>query len=299
MVIPISSVAGGLEHPFLSLDASLEFFETPYRHFVIRDLLRPDIYRAMCARFPEYVGRVARPHGAVGETGQFYKAQIYSMQDADCRDGYEFFVWEGWKDFVARIFSLVLNNHTAYSLHYHAGSPEAPSDSGWSHLDLSVCSVLPSAEPVQIVQRCDYADDTVGGQPHAQKVLRSVAMLYYLNNPEGLTEQDGGGTGIYDRYDTHQAIKTIFPHNNSLFAFEVGPESYHGFVGARYNRSAMVQWFHSSPSYIVHRRLAEYRARWQRHGDFFERWKKSDPWQIDRDPDYGRYFSLPLAEVLR
>lgn len=37
MVIPISSVAGGLEHPFLSLDASLEFFETPYRHFVIAE----------------------------------------------------------------------------------------------------------------------------------------------------------------------------------------------------------------------------------------------------------------------
>jgi hypothetical protein len=66
-MVPLSSVGGGVAHPYISPDATLEFFETPYRHFVIRDLLRPDIYRAMCARFPEYIGRVERPHGAVGE----------------------------------------------------------------------------------------------------------------------------------------------------------------------------------------------------------------------------------------
>lgn len=312
---PLSNVLGGLIHPYVSPEATLEFFETPYRHFVIRDLLKPDIYKAMCSKFPEYIDRVQKPHGAVGETGHFYKAQIYSMRDEDCVNGYDFFVWSGWKDFVANIFSLVLNNYTAYTLHYHTGSPQAPSESGWSHLDLSICSVLPSAPmpaplaatcpdtnsapPMQITQGCDYTDDTIGLQPHTQKVMRSVAMLYYFNNPDGLTEEDGGGTGIYDRYNTHDAIKTILPYNNSLFAFEVGPDSYHGFVGARYNRSAIVQWLHSDPSYIVSRRLPEYLARWKKYGDFFERWKKNDPWQIDMDPEYNRYFSKPLSEVVR
>ncbi len=288
-----------IKHPYISPDASIQFSVTPYRHFVIKNLLREDIYSSMCARFPEYIGRRRGPHGAVGETGRFYKASIYSMKNQDCVDGYDFFVWEGWKDFMARVFSLVLNNHTAYSLHHHSGSPQSPSDSGWSHLDLNVCSVMPSQKPVEIVQNCQYSDDTRGGQPHTEKVLRSVALLYYFNNPDGLTEQDGGGTGIYSDFSTSSLVKTILPHNNSLFAFEVGTDSYHGFIGANYNRSAIVQWFHSSPSYIVRRNLPKFKARWRQHGYLFERWKKNDPWQIEMDPEYNKYFSAPISEILK
>jgi hypothetical protein len=289
-----------IKHPYISQDASIQFFDEPYRHFVIKNLLREDIYASMCARFPEYIGRRrGRPHGAVGDTGRFYKASIYSMRNEDCVDGYDFFVWEGWKDFVAGIFSLVLNNHTAYSLHHHTGSPESPSDSGWSHLDLNICSVIPSQNPVEITKNCKYAEDTRGEQPHTEKVLRSVALLYYFNNPDGLTEQDGGGTGIYADYNSSSLIKTILPHNNSLFAFEVGTDSYHGFIGARFDRSAIVQWFHSSPAYIVSRNLPKFKARWRQRGYLFERWGGQDPWELEMDPEYNKYFSAPLSEVLK
>lgn len=288
-----------IRHPYISPDASIEFFDEPYRHCVIKNLLREDIYASMCARFPEYIGRVGGAHGAVGETGQFYKAKIYSMRNEDCVDGYDFFVWEGWRDFISRVFSLVLNNHTAYSLHHHSGSPQFPSDSGWPHLDLSICSAMPSRNQVEIVQNCEYSDDTFNAQPGTEKVLRSVALLYYFNNPDGLTEQDGGGTGIYAGYNSSSLIKTILPHNNSLFAFEVGTDSYHGFIGARFDRSAMVQWFHSSPAYMVSRNLPKFKARWRQHGDFFERWKNNDRWQLEMDPEYGNYFNTPLSEILR
>ena len=104
---------------------------------------------------------------------------------------------------------------------------------------------------------------------------------------------------MYVGYSKNDLIKTIHPHNNSLFGFEVGTASYHGFVGANYNRSAMVQWFHGSPSYLVHRSLPQFKERNQRYGELFERWKKKNLWQLDMDPDYGKYFSAPLSEVLR
>ena len=293
---------GGMNliHPYVSPQASLEFFEAPYRHFIVRNLFREDIYTRMCEQFHKYIDRVSTAHGAVGETGQFYDARIYTMGQGDCAvgSGYDFFVWLGWKNFVSQIFSLELNGHTAYTLHFHAGSKVSPSKSGWPHLDLSVCSAIPTSLPIKTTGECNYADDTYSEQPHAEKMLRSVALLYYFNNPDGLSDADGGGTSVYGNYDSSSVIKTIAPKNNSLFAFEVGTASYHGFVGANYNRSAMVQWFHSSPSYIVHRRLPEFKARWKSHGDLFERWKKCDPWHIDRDPSYSRYFDRPLSEVL-
>ena len=287
-----------LDHPFVSPDATVEFFEFPYRHFVIKNLMRPEIYETMCARFPEYIGRAPGNHGAVGDSGLYHVGPIYSMREEDCRDGYDFFVWSGWKAFVANVFNLVLNNHTAYSLHWHPGSPSVLSKSGWSHLDLSICSVVPSSKSVQVAQGCDYTDDTCN-YPETQKVLRSVAMLYYFNNPENLSESDGGGTAVYRSYNVNDRVKTIHPYNNSLFGFEVGTSSYHGFVGANYNRSAMVQWFHSSPSYIVHRNLPQFKERARHQGELFERWKKESLWQLDMDPDYGKYFSVPFSEVLR
>jgi hypothetical protein len=60
-----------------------------------------------------------------------------------------------------------------------------------------------------------------------------------------------------------------------------------------------VQWFHSSPSYIVHRNLPQFKERARHQGELFERWKKENLWQLDMDPDYGKYFSAPLSEVLR
>lgn len=120
-------------------------------------------------------------------------------------------------------------------------------------------------------------------------------MLYYFNNPQG-PECQGGGTAVYgaDR-SLHRVIP---PVNNSLFAFEIGPDSWHGFEGANFDRCAMVQWFHSSPSYIVSRRLPEFQAMWRTEGRIFEHWKKENLWTLDQDPDYPRHFSAPLAQIL-
>ena len=285
-----------LDHPYVSKDVSIEYYDEPYRHFILRNIFNAQIYDSMCDLFPKYIERCHNPHGLVGSTGLFYEALIYSMKREDCVGGWDFFASAMWQKLVASIFNLQFNEYTAYSLHYHAGSPDRPSKDGWPHRDLSVCSMSGSVEPGQmaIINGGEYADDSYDKQPNSIKALRSVAMLYYLNNKPG----QGGGTGVYTNYDASSIVKTISPENNSLFAFEIGPDSYHGYVGANYNRSAMVQWFHSSPSYIVGSNIDKFQNMWRNEGRIFEYWKKENLWSLDMDPDYKKYFyDIPLTAV--
>ncbi len=286
------------KNPLISNDICVERFDFPFRHILIKNLFNVEAYKSLCGLFPRYIARCARPHGAVGTEGLFYKALIYGLRDEDCVGGYEFFVWKGWQDFISSVFNLSLNPYTAYSLHFHEGSPQSPSQSGWAHLDLSVCSMAGSSlnnDRVAIVDGVNYADDTWDEQPWAEKALRSVAMLYYFNNPQG-PSCHGGGTSIFAA--DKSIYKVIPPENNTLFAFEIGTESWHGFAGADYDRCAMVQWFHSSPSYIVSRNLPKFQQMWRKEGRIFEHWKNKNLWTLDQDPEYPKYFSAPLNTVL-
>lgn len=287
-----------LSHPYVSQDVKLEFHEYPFRHFVLKNLFKSDIYESMREVFPKYISRCPKPHGAVGSSNLFYDALIYSMKNEDCVNGWDFFAERKWQQFVSSVFNLQFNDYAAYTLHYHAGSLLAPSKNGWPHLDLSICSMAGSAKSenyLNIIDGGEYADDSWNRQPNSPKALRSVAMLFYLdNNSNGV----GGGTGIYESYDVNSLIKQINPENNSLFAFEIGPNSFHGYIGANYNRSAMVQWFHGSPSQIIHSNLEKFKQKWKRDGKIFEHWKNQSLWQLEMDPDYSKYFAGPISKVL-
>jgi hypothetical protein len=289
-------------HPLVSPNVSIEFFETPYRHAIIDNLLRDDIYDSMVRKFPEHIAKLGgKTAGVIADNEKLvYNANIYGMRPNDCADGFEFFVDPFWKNWVADLFGLLFNQHTAYSLHFHKGSKESPSNSGWSHKDLSICSAI--TEPEKEVKLtgidCQYQDDS---QSPTGKIARSVAMLYYMGNIDNPTLEDGGGTAIYDRYHTLDPLKTVLPINNRWFAFEICPTSYHGFVGAKFDRSSIVQWFHSSPAYIVHRNLEAFKRQYKnQNGLIFERWMpKMAAWEIEKDPHYKHYLGdKSLLEIL-
>jgi hypothetical protein len=129
--------------------------------------------------------------------------------------------------------------------------------------------------------------------------MRSVAMLYYFNNKNILEEKDGGGTGIYKSYKSYSLVKEVKPINNRLFAFEISPISFHGFIGAKFDRSSIVSWFHSSPSYIVNKNLDLHKQRFMQNGEVFEYWKKDNRWRLDMDPDYNKFFNQPYNELFK
>lgn len=284
-------------HPYISKNVSIKKYRDPYNYVVIDNLLNEEVYDKICKKSPEYISRISNPMGTVGDTGLVYNALIYTIKKEDCVDGFDFFGSKFWQDFVSKTFDIKFNQHNAYSLHWHKGSPESPSKSGWSHSDLSVCSVIddPSLD-IKFIGDCDYADDTYNLQPNTTKVMRSVAILYYFNNKSTLESNDGGGTAIYKSYDKNTYVSEVKPLNNRVFMFEICPKSYHGFVGAKFDRTAIVHWFHSSPSYIVKRHEKLFKERYKSGLDFFEYWKKKDRWALDMDPEYYNYFDLPFDE---
>ena len=287
-------------HPYISPDVKIEKFTEPYSYIVIDNLLKPEIYQKMCEKFHTYISKVPKSHGQVGDTGLSYDALIYNMTEEDCINGYDFFKLKLWQDFISSAFDIEFNQHIAYSLHFHRGSREKPSKNGWSHADLSVCSVLENPEKsVRLIEGCVYPDDTYDSQPNTKKVIRSVAMLYYFNNKYNLEEGDGGGTGVFKSYNIDSIVKEVKPINNRLFAFEISPKSYHGFIGAKFDRSAMVSWFHSSPSYIVKRNLDLYKQRFAERSELFEYWKNNNRWTLDKDPDYDKFFDQPYNELFK
>lgn len=284
-------------HPYISPDIKIEKFNDPFSYIIIDNLFEPQIYQKFCNEFKTYISRVQSPFGKVGDSGNTYDALIYNIREEDCIEGYDFFKLKLWQVFISNIFNIEFNQHMAYSLHFHKGCREKPSRDGWPHLDLNICSVIDdSKKSIKLIGDCNYPEDSYNLQPNTRKVMRSVAMLYYFNNKP---EMVGGGTAIYKSYNIDSLVKEIKPKNNRLFAFEISPKSYHGFVGANFDRSAMVSWFHSSPSYIVNKNLDAYKERFIKKGEIFEYWKKENKWTLDRDPDYYKFFNRPFDEVFK
>jgi hypothetical protein len=288
-------------HPYISENIQIQKFNSPFNYVIIDNFFKDDIYFQLSEKFYEYISRTNRPNGQTGDSGGFYDAFIYGLQGYDCNHGYDFFLSKEWHQFNSNLFSIELNEYIACTLHYHQGSKENPSKDGWPHTDLNIVSVLDDQnKELKLVGGCDYTDNTFDAQPHTKKCLRSIAALYYFNNKLNLEDGDGGGTDIYSTYSKESFIEEVKPINNRMFIFEIGPKSYHGFHGAKFNRSAIVQWFHSSPSYILKRNFSLFKSeRLDKGSSFFEYWKEKNAWEVDRDPDYSKYFDIPYSELCK
>jgi hypothetical protein len=285
------------EHPYISDSVTLNIYKEPYSYAIIDNLFKPDIYEKICKRSPEYIARQPAQAGEVGDSGKIYNAIIYTItKKEDLIDGFDFFNSKSWQNFVSNLFDIKLNQHNALSLHWHKGSPESPSKDGWPHADLGICSAIDDPSiPIKIIGDCDYGEDSYDRQPNTTKIIKSVAILYYFNNKTPLEPNDGGGTAVCE----DKKILEIKPLNNRVFLFEISPKSFHRFIAAKFDRTAIVHWFHSSPSYIVKRHEALFRERYKKGNDFFEFWKKGNRWQLDMDPDYYDYFNLPFDQEFK
>jgi hypothetical protein len=286
-------------HPYVSENVIVNLYQEPFKYLVIDNLFKPEIYEKLTQKFPKYISRKGYSHGQVGENpNNVYDAIIYGFKSDDFLEGFEFFIDIFWKDYLSEILDIEFNQHTTCSAHFHKGSLESPSKSGWVHKDLSICCAMDDhSKNIKNIDDCEYADDS-NGQPFAKKIIRSVANLFYLNNKENPQIEDGGGTAVCNSYNINDRAETILPINNRLFAFEISPISYHAFIGAQFDRSAIVQWFHSDPVYIVKKHLDKFKKQWKESGSTFERWKKNDLWQIEQHPEYWENFNKPFGEVL-
>lgn len=291
-----SLIDGLKEHPYIDKDRlAIDYFDNPFNHVVLNNVFLPDIYQLLCDNFAEYISRTGPYKDQPGAVHN-YAGYIYGLRESDCVNGYDFFTHPIWKTFCSNLFNLETTKYTALSAHWH----KAPAEAGFVHRDLNICSVVPSSgSEISLVGNCYYSDDSIDKQPETEKYMRSIALLFYFNNKEPLEDNDKGGTSIYTNWNFNSFVKEIRPINNSIFIFEVCPDSFHGFSGSNFDRSSVVQWFHSSPAYILHRHLDRVKFYHKHHNAAYERWTtNNNPWPIENDPEYGKYFDKSFNEIL-
>ena len=275
-------------HPYESKHIDIQTFKTPFKHIIIDNLLNKEVYKSLCDRFSSFIDRT-EPYNKYKNATSDYDAYIYSFNFSDMIDGYDFFASKELQSFVEKSFDIKTTKYISPSAHFH----KSPSRDGFIHRDMSICSF--SDKNTNFVcpgNGTEYTDDS-NSSPTSIKMMRSIAYLYYLNNDDSL-ESIGGGTGIYDDYNGN-LVKNVEPKNNRIFIFEICHNSFHSYIGANFDRSAIVGWFHSSPAYMVNRNWKHFR----KNRNLIEKWSPRDPdkyWPIENDPEYGNYFNVPLND---
>jgi hypothetical protein len=283
-----------LNHPYISSSINIQYEINPFKYLIIDNLLDPLIYKSLCLKFPKFIQRTIPYKDQPGATSN-YEGYISGLAISDCQYGYDFFISQELKVYIEKTFDIETTQYMSPSAHFH----KSPSKSGFVHRDANICNFKKSIDSniTTISKGCSYTDDISRGVDTI-KVMRSIAFLYYLNNPSDLSKHIGGGTGIYDK--NHNLLTEIKPVNNRLFIFEICHNSYHGFIGANFDRSAVVNWYHSSPAYIINRYWKQYCKMIKNNQSFVERWSTSSNnyWPIEDDPEYNKYFNSPLSSMV-
>lgn len=198
----------------------------------------------------------AAPIGKVGEIGDLvYTARNYTPDVIDLTSSeLSVFTSPELKEMVCGLLGTPTNDDFMLGSHRH----DPPSTDGWPHSDCAVVSFpkegpkLAGLNVFQPDSGCNYADDSKWRQPDSRKVARAVACIYYLGS-EDWQDGDGGETAIYG-LDGKTVVAKIPPVHNSLFAFEISPVSYHGYIASpRKRRDSYIWWYHCELPDLVER----------------------------------------------
>lgn len=280
----------------INKNLSINYYTDSYNHIVIENLFTDDVYKEIASTFPSFIARASVPYGeTIGATSK-YEAYITGLSLNDCLNNkyYNIFISDFLQNFFSKVFNTKTNQYIASSAHWHIG----PSKSGFVHRDFAICSFKKS-DSIMLSDQYDYQDDSDSISESIEKTMRSIVFLYYLNNPNDIENYTGGGTGVYDSFKG-ALVKEVKPKNNSLFAFEITPESYHAYIGANFNRSAIVQWYHSSPAYMLHRHLEKAKKFYKSYNRILDTWRPREKyWKFENDPEYSNYFDKPIQSILQ
>jgi hypothetical protein len=227
----------------LSEDISIRIRKKPFRHIIIDNVFKRDVYRSMCKGLDE---RLERSLVQKSQSGKFWKFDHYDAYcynicpEADSVYG-DIVYSPDWRKFINGFFQHNLTKNVLAELHHH----RTDSESGYIHNDYDIASF--AKEPLDNGtnahrQQINYRGRTKG----AVHCVRSIAVLYYFQNQKWY-DDFGGETAFYpDHKEGTEPVKRIPPVSNRLVAFEVSPISYHSFINNRMmQRNSLVMWFHS------------------------------------------------------
>jgi len=246
----------------------------PYDHVVIEDTFSDDLAEELTDCFARSITH-AKPIGKVGEVGELhYSALNYTPDLVDIRtSAITHLISQSLRDFVSGLFGISANQYVMLGSHRHL----PPSKNGWPHTDCTVVSfprqnpVFDGCELFQPDSGCVYADDSSDRQPESIKMSRAIACLYYVGIRDW-SSGDGGETAIYAA-DKTTIVKKIPPTHNSLFAFDISPDSLHGFLGSKtLIRDSFIWWYHAPIETVVTRHQASFDRKLAVRQDPWDRW---------------------------
>lgn len=225
-------------------------YRYPFPHLRAVNVFRPAVYAELEDAFLSWLkatdgGTVLAGHDLRGTT-------LSSEVEGPLR----LFASPGWHRLIARACSVKATGHVNLGLHHHRpgslpGFPHTDLNPGWFPEPVPDGPDRPG-NPDAIVLAAPGRVNYVSGQvsdasARPVKVIRAVAVIFYLANPMWEAEHRGK-TGLYRNGGAGaQPVTSIPPHSNSLLAFECTPWSFHGFLGGGcVPRNSVVQWLHQS-----------------------------------------------------
>jgi hypothetical protein len=227
----------------LSDNVHIEIVKKPFRYIIVDNLFCDPFYKSFCESFTERMDRGLSERYKKNKFWKFghYDAYCYTFNPKKDEFSKTFYSLE-WRTWVNKFFDLKLNKSMLAEFHHHLPH----SKKGYIHNDYDISSFI--KEPFNGVNphthQIDYRGRTEGADIYC---VRSIAMIYYFNNPDVFM---GGETGLFEN---EIAVRKVEPYNNRLLAFEVSPKSWHSFLSNKAIRNSMVMWFHSPEAYMTKR----------------------------------------------
>lgn len=216
-----------------------EFHTWPFRYWHMRNVYEASVYEALALAMEVLVetNQCARKIPGYDAGG----AGFLSSSPAPLA----VFHSPAQRDWLNSLFGVPNTPYLSAGAHFH----KRHSKSGFIHNDYNPGWFPVSHEAIQEV-RSDLCHYKTGKGPlpdHAKvQTIRGVGMIFYVGN-DPWAPGDGGETGLYLHEDdpVDQPVVAIPPLNNSLFAYECTPQSWHSFItNTKSTRTNIIMWTH-------------------------------------------------------
>jgi hypothetical protein len=219
----------------------------PFPHVLADDVFTPALHRQLTDEFRGFLEasgghELERKMRGFEATGHGFRPGY--------RGAFEVFFSNEFRQLISTVFDASLTFDVDAGLHHH----EPDARSGHIHNDLNpgwFPARAADASPEETVNlsdpsQCDYRSGKIrkSGVEGVERV-RAVALLYYLNNGPWIPG-NGGETGLYlDRkLPVLEPTLLVPPKENSLFAFECTPRSFHTYLESHVPRNSLIMWWH-------------------------------------------------------
>lgn len=244
-------------------DRELHVIDTPYRHIIVDNFFTDDVYQKICEEYDRELSRGLKEEDNQNFFSRHhtYDAYIYTPNPRKKTTCNAFFQSAAWPALLSQVFHLSFSNDTMTVFHHHTiGSKD-----GWIHHDFVSCQFID--DPIENglnpwFHQCAYAGDN-DIDPRIKQRIRSIGIVFYLNNKDHWSKNDGGETNLYDT--DKKLVTAVAPINNRLLAFEISPISFHAFAHNRtFARNTISQWMHEDPGTILQRHDKKQLTTWGR-----------------------------------